>query len=190
MKSLSEAGKRAEYAERLLESTMEMWGAMVGMIIKGVVEKYGDEGRKIVKDAVFKACRWQTEKTLGKTGVAQKGTKALADYGYPDVTQSREIGDHGVFDYKRIKLDDKNFAIKVTRCPYLKTWKALGILESVPDLCDLLTHGDEGVSSVFNPNLRLTLPKCMSKGDDYCIYWWKEEGVASSKKKSKHKDIK
>lgn len=184
---MSEAEKKLEYAERLLESTMEMWGAMVGMIIKGVVEKYGDEGRKIVKDAVFKACSWQTEKTLGKTGVAQKGTKALADYGYPDLTQSREIGDHGVFDYKRIKLDDKNFAIKVTRCPYLKTWKALGILESVPDLCDLLTHGDEGVSSVFNPKLRLTLPKCMSKGDAYCIYWWKEEGEDASRKKPTHK---
>jgi hypothetical protein len=187
VRNLSETEKRVECAEHLLESTMEMWGAMVGMIIKGIVEKYGDEGRKIIKDAVFKACRWQTKKTLGKSGITQKGTKALADFGYPDVTQSREIGDHGVFDYKRVKLDDKNFAIKVTRCPYLKTWKALNILESVPDLCDLLTHGDEGVSSVFNPKLRLTLPKCMSKGDAYCIYWWKEIDQTSSKKKAKGK---
>jgi hypothetical protein len=184
---LNETEKRVEHLERLLESTMEMWSAMVGMIIKGVVERYGDEGRKIVKDAVFKACRWQTEKTLGKTRVTQKDTKALADFGYPDMTQSREIGDHGVFDYKRVQLDDKNFAIKVTRCPYVKTWKALGILESVPDLCDLLTHGDEGVSSVFNPQLHLTLPKCMSKGDAYCIYWWKEEDQTGSEKKAKPK---
>ena len=92
-----------------------------------------------------------------------------------------KVGDHGVFDYDHEKLDDKNFAIRVTRCPYVKTWKTLGILDSVPDLCDLLTHGDEGVSSVFNPKLRLSIPKCMSKGDPYCIYWWKEEKQSGPK---------
>jgi len=178
---------RVEHLENLLDSTMEMWGAMVGMIIKGVVEKWGDEGRRVVKDAVFEACKWQTEKTLRQVGIAKKGTKALADFGYPDMTQARKIGDHGVFDYERMKLDDKNFAIKVTRCPYVKTWKALGILDSVPDLCDLLTHGDEGVSSVFNPQLRLSLLKCMSKGDAYCVYWWKEKEQVGSEKKTREK---
>jgi len=181
--NLSKDEKEVEYLEGLLESTMEMWGAMVGMIIKGVVEKYGDEGRKIVKEAVFKACKWQTKKTLDKAGTTERGTRALAKYGYPAKTSTRKIGDHGVFDYDHAKLDDKSFAIKVTNCPYVKTWKALGILDSVPDLCNLLTHGDEGVSSVFNPRLRLTLTKCMSKGDPYCIYLWKEVEKNGSKKR-------
>lgn len=175
--------EKIEHLENLLQSTMEMWGAMVGMIIKGVVEKFGDEGRKIVKKAVYEACKWQTQKTLDKTGITERGTKALAQFGYPARTQARKVGDHGVFDYEHEKLDDKNFTLKVTYCPYVKTWNALGILDSVPDLCDLLTKGDEGVSSVFNPRLCLTLTKCMSKGDPYCIYWWKDVEKSSSKEK-------
>ena len=164
--------KQVEYLEKLLQSTMEMWGAIVGMIIKGIVEKFGDEGRKVVKKAVFEACKWQTEKTLDEMGITERGTKALAKFAYP--AKGSKIGDVGVFDIKHVKLDDKSFVMKVTHCPYVKTWKTLRIIDSVPDLCDLLTEGDNGVGIVFNPRLRMTLTKCMMRGDPYCIYSWKE----------------
>ncbi|MEM2914294.1 MAG: L-2-amino-thiazoline-4-carboxylic acid hydrolase [Candidatus Bathyarchaeia archaeon] len=161
-----------EYLEDLFRSTIEMWGAMVGMIIKGVVERFGEDGKKIVRDAVFKACKWQTEKTLNEMGVRDRGTKALAELCYPE--KGSKFGDVGVFDIEHLRVNDKSFIMKVKHCPYVKTWKALGIIEAVPDLCDLLTEGDNGVSSVFNPRLRMTLKKCMTKGDPYCIYSWEE----------------
>lgn len=173
--------EEAERLQNLLDSTMEMWGAMVGSIIAEFIEKYGDEGRKLVKKAVYNVGKWQAEKTAKKLGAFSKGAKALAKYGYP--VEGAVVGDNAVFRLEHAKLDKKNFDLKVNFCPYVKTWKELGILKRVPDLCDLLTEGDNGVSMVFAPNMLMTLTKSMSKGDPYCIYSWKE---VKSTKKSKH----
>jgi len=170
--TLAKNKTQIEYLQNLLNSTMEMWAAMVGGIIAEVVEKYGDEGRKIIKKAVYEACKWETEKTVKELSITEKGTKALAKYGYP--AKGSRVGDVGVYDLEHAKLDDKNFDLKVNYCPYAKTWKALGIVDRVPDLCDLLTEGDNGVSIAFAPKLRMTLTKCVTKGDPYCIYSWKE----------------
>jgi hypothetical protein len=163
---------REKHLEDALQSTMEMLGAMIGMIVKEVVEKFGDDGRKIIKNAVFKACKWQTEKTLNEMGITDRGTRALAKFGYPE--KESIIGDINAYKIKHLKVTDKNFVIKVTYCPYVKAWKALGIIDAVPDLCDILTEGDNGVSVVFNPRLRMTLKKCMTRGDPYCVYSWEE----------------
>jgi len=168
---LAKSKRQAEYLQNLLNSTMEMWGAMVGSIVAEVVEKYGGEGKKIVKKAVCDVGKWQAEKTVKELGITEKGAKALAKYGYP--TEGARVGDNTVFSLEHAKLDDNNFDLKVNFCPYVKTWKTLGILDRVPDLCDLLTHGDNGVSVVFAPKLHMTLTKSMSKGDPYCIYSWK-----------------
>jgi hypothetical protein len=82
-------------------------------------------------------------------------------------------------------LDEKRFDLKVNSCPYVKTWKETGIIARCPDLCDLLTEGDNGVSSIFTQNHRMTLTKCMTKGDPYCIYSWRE--LKKDTKKSKRK---
>jgi hypothetical protein len=166
--------------QNLLDSTKEMWAAMAGSIVAGVVEKYGDEGRKIVKKAVFDACKWQTEKRLKEAGITEKGIMALAKHGYP--AEGAHIGDHGVFEMEHAHLDKKRFDLKVNFCPYVKTWKETGIIDRCPDLCDLFTTGDNGVSFVFEPKLRLKLTKCMTKGDPYCIYSWRETKKPPKKK--------
>jgi hypothetical protein len=177
---MSKDKEQIEYLQKLLDSTMEMWAAMVGSIIAGVVEKYGEGAKKVVSKAVYDACKWETEKTAKELGVSQKGTKILAKYGYP--AKGSRVGDVGVYDLEHAKLEDKRFDLKVNFCPYAKTWKDLGIIDRVPDLCDMLTEGDNGVSVVFAPDLRMTLTKCITKGDPYCIYSWRE-----IKKKSKKK---
>jgi hypothetical protein len=170
---LPKKDKDAEYLQNLLNSTIEMWGAMAGNIVAEVVEKYGDEGRKIVKKASYEVGKWQAERIAKKLILKDKGAKTLAKYGYP--TEGAVVGDNAVFRLEHARLNDKRFDLKVNFCPYVDTWRKLGILKRVPDLCDLLTEGDNGVSVVFAPNLRMTLTKAMSRGDAYCIYSWKEE---------------
>jgi len=175
---LAKRNEEAEYLWNLLNSTMEMWSAMVGSIVSEVVGKYGEEGRKLVMKASYDIGKWQAEKTAKQIGAFEKGGRALAKYGYP--TEGAVVGDNGVFRLEHAGLGDKWFDLKVNFCPYVKTWKELGILDRVPDLCDLLAVGDNGVSVVFAPKLWMTLIKSMLKGDPYCIYSWKE--VKSTRK--------
>ena len=165
--------EQVEYLENLLQSTIELWGAIVGLMVKGVVEKFGDEGKKVLEKASFEACKWQTKKFIEEEGIKERGTEALAKIAYP--AEGSRLSDIGVFEIEHLELDDKKFSMKVTRCPYVKIWKALGITDSVPEICDVLTRGDEGISALFNPKLHMTLTKCMARGDPYCIYSWRED---------------
>lgn len=86
--------EEVEYMRNLLNSTMEMWGAMVGSIVAEVVGKYGEEGRKLVMKASYDIGKWQAEKTAKQIGAFEKGGRALVKYGYP--TEGAVVGDNGV----------------------------------------------------------------------------------------------
>lgn len=117
------------------------------------------------------------KKFLDERKITDRGTVALAKIAYP--AKGAEFSGVGVFDIEHLKLDDKSFAMKVTRCPYIETWKTVGVIDSVPNLCDMLTEGDNAIGMVFNPRLRMTLTKCMTRGDSYCIYSWKGSGMGT-----------
>jgi len=66
-------------------------------------------------------------------------------------------------------LTDKRFDLKVTKCPWIATFKAKG---AGNDICWWVTKMDEGIGQAVNPEVKMTLPKCMMRGDDHCIYRW------------------
>ncbi len=147
----------------------ESFGAVLSTFTKKVIERFGDEGRKVIVDASIEAFRWVTQQELNRSGIKEKGIYALAKYAYPTSGRS-EMSDIGVYQLEPHRLDDNEFAFKVTHCPYMYIWKALGI----PEQCYFYTQGDTGVGIEFDPSLRMTLEKCMNSGDQYCIYSWKK----------------
>ena len=69
-------------------------------------------------------------------------------------------------------LTDTRFDLKVTRCPWISTFRAK---EAGADICQWVTKMDEGIGQTVNPDVKMTLPKCMMRGDDHCIYRWEIE---------------
>jgi len=69
-------------------------------------------------------------------------------------------------------LTEKRFDLKVTKCPWLETFKSRGAGE---DICWWVTKMDEGIGQAVDPDVKMTLPKCMMRGDDHCIYRWEKE---------------
>lgn len=70
--------------------------------------------------------------------------------------------------------DENRLDLKVTKCPWIETFKSMNAAD---DICKWVTKMDEGIALVVDPSLKMTLPKCMMRGDNHCIYrWQKEEG--------------
>jgi len=69
-------------------------------------------------------------------------------------------------------LTEKRFDLKVTKCPWVQTFKSRGAGD---DICWWVTKMDEGIGQVVDPDVKMTLPKCMMRGDDHCIYRWEKE---------------
>jgi len=76
------------------------------------------------------------------------------------------------FELSISKLTDKQFDLKVTKCPWVETFKSR---EAGADICWWVTKMDEGIGQVVDPDVKMTLPMCMMRGDDYCIYRWEKE---------------
>ena len=107
---------------------------------------------------------------LGRAGVEQ-GSLRVGDY--------RSIfeffdGAHPYFGFELAIADltDKRFDLKVTYCPWLEGFKGKG---ASSDICEWVTKIDEGIGQAVDPELRMTIPKCMMRGDDHCIYRWEKE---------------
>ena len=107
---------------------------------------------------------------LGRAAVEQ-GNLRVGDYksifeffdgGRPYFGFELSIGD----------MTDRRFDLKVTYCPWFEGFKGKG---AGSDVCEWVTKIDEGIGQVVDPEFRMTIPKCMMRGDDHCIYRWEKD---------------
>jgi hypothetical protein len=71
------------------------------------------------------------------------------------------------FELEIEEATDTKLDLKVTSCPWIDTFRARGASE---DICYWVTKIDEGIGHAVDPELAMTLPMCMMRGDDHCIY--------------------
>ncbi|MHA2380308.1 MAG: L-2-amino-thiazoline-4-carboxylic acid hydrolase [Candidatus Thorarchaeota archaeon] len=75
------------------------------------------------------------------------------------------------FVIEMLEVSDRLLDLKVTACPWIDTFRAKNANE---DICHWVTKIDEGIAQAVDPDLRMTVPMCMMRGDDYCIYRWEK----------------
>ena len=73
------------------------------------------------------------------------------------------------FELELVEVTDRLIDIKVTACPWIDTFRAKGAKE---DICHWVTKIDEGIAQAVDSRLSMSVPKCMMRGDDHCIYRW------------------
>jgi hypothetical protein len=78
------------------------------------------------------------------------------------------------FELEIENLTESCLDLRVTYCPWLDTFKDRG---ANSDICKWVTLIDDGIGQAVDSSARLTLPKCMMRGDDYCIYRWTKNEV-------------
>jgi len=158
------------------QSVIEQFSSIVGLLVKEVIAEFGDQGRKVLEKACLESGKYTAQRFMESKGIKERGTYALAKYIYPvsnsELTWVDEFG-----KFTHLRLDDKHFSFKVTKCPYLRHYRAVGALPDIPYICDVVCRADDGVGKTFNPRLQFSLPKCMARGDEYCIYQWEEGDV-------------
>ena len=133
--------------------------------VEAIRSLMGDEGLKAISEVNRLHCL-----ELGKAGIEQRTLRK------GDFRSIFEFFDGGRpyfgFDLSIGALTDKRFDLKVTSCPWIESFKARG---AGSDLCEYVTKIDEGIGQVVDPDVSMSIPKCMMRGDDHCIYRWVTE---------------
>jgi hypothetical protein len=124
----------------------------------------GKEGLKAIGEA-NRIHGLELGKSAIKTGSLRKG----------DLYSIFEFFDaaHPYFGFDLIveESTEKKLDLKVTSCPWLASFRARGAGE---DICTWITLIDEGIGQAVDAKVKLTIPKCMMRGDDHCIYRWEK----------------
>lgn len=133
--------------------------------VEAVRKFMGEEGLKAIGDA-----NRQHGLRLGKAGIESGSLRK------GDLKSIFEFFDSARpyfgFELSIGEITDKRFDLKVTYCPWIETFKARGAEE---DICKWVTLMDEGIGQAVDPDVSMSIPKCMMRGDDYCIYRWEKE---------------
>lgn len=72
-----------------------------------------------------------------------------------------------VFEMDVLESTDDKLYIDFHYCPLVKAWQKAGCTdEQIALLCDIAMCGDHGIGEQYSS--KLSLPKCIAKGDDVC----------------------
>ena len=160
--------RSVEDLQRDLEGLKETMAIYLASLIREVVQTFGAQGIEVVKEAARKGGLWQGEKYIRENQIKERGTKAFADF-------YNRMSDVELFKIRTDETSEKRFVIRTNVCPYLKTWKEMGIHKEFPEFCKWATCYDLGLAQAFNPRLRIELPQDMLRGDAECVYEFVEE---------------
>jgi len=133
--------------------------------VEAVREALGPEGLKAIGDANRMHGLNLGESAI-KAGSLRRGD-LLSIFEFFDAAHPYFGFELEVENINETKLD-----LKVTSCPWIDSFKARNAGE---DICTWVTLIDEGIGQAVDADVKLTIPKCMMRGDDYCIYRWAKE---------------
>jgi hypothetical protein len=149
-------------ADNVRKSNMSTLADTHVVYVEAVRRILGEEGLKAIGEA-----NRLHGLTLGRSAIADGGLRK------GDLVSIFEFFEaaHPYFGFE-LEIEDQTESrldLKVTSCPWLVAFKARG---AGMDICRWVTLIDEGIGQAVDPSVKLTLPRCMMRGDDYCIYRW------------------
>jgi hypothetical protein len=126
-------------------------------VAKVIIDRYGDEGRKLIKQGRFNAGLIDGKK-MAKIAEERKLEKNAETF----ILLMKEFYPWGTINM--IKSSKELVVIHDDKCLPYETFKELNAL----DLAELYCVYDHGLAEGFNPALKLKITKYMPKGDPYC----------------------
>jgi hypothetical protein len=146
--------------DEIRKSNMETLANAHATYVEAIRKSFGEDGLK----TIGKANRLHGLR-LGEVGLESGGLRR------GDLVSIYEFFKSAYpyfgFELTLNKNTNTELELKVTSCPWIKAFKEKGANE---DICHWVCKIDEGIGQAVDAKLRMTLPKCMMRGDDYCIY--------------------
>lgn len=152
-------------ADNVRKNNMEVLASAHAVYIEAIRENFGENGLQAVGEA-NRLHGLSLGKAAIESGALRRGDlKSIFEF-------FDEAHPYFGFNLKIDMVSEGSLDMKVTSCPWIDTFRALDAGE---DICEWVCKMDEGIGQAVDPDLRMTLPKCMMRGDRYCIYRWEKK---------------
>jgi hypothetical protein len=152
-------------ADEVRKSSMQTLADTHVVYLEAVRQIYGTEGLKVIGEANRRHGLNLGHSAIDAGNLRRGDLRSIFEFfdaAHPYFGFELEVQD----------FNDNKLDLKVTYCPWLDSFRARGAGD---DICEWITLIDEGIGQAVDPDVTLTIPKCMMRGDDYCIYRWAKE---------------
>lgn len=124
-------------------------------IVRAVERKYGEEGKRAVKEAWLEEVYRKPWKRIGES-VKKNDVQTLA--------KLVEEGCIGTHEWERINDEPDKVAYRFTKCRWAEIFRELGVTDIGKWFCD----SDPVYVEAFNPKIKFKRTKTLMGGDKYC----------------------
>jgi hypothetical protein len=158
-------------AEEKLETVRRAWPLWVAVITKAAVDRFGDEGREVIKEALRNQGQIQ-----GRKAYVEKMNVKPTLQGLVEEVLPRAMGEPMGLEIDVTELSESRCVMRVSRCPMQERWRVANAPEDMCDIWDSYNLGFRMALNPANPVFHYH-GKQMYKGDPYCeLYWEVREG--------------
>ena len=148
--------------EEKLRRIRHAWPLWVAVIAKAVDGKYGEEGRKVIMDALRHQGSAHGEKVVVDKMKPERSIQGIAQ---TLLTLMQVMG----IEAEIKELSQNRFAMRIDRCPLSERWKIVG----APSwMCELWGSYALGMYQSIHPKFEYKVLKSIHRGDPYCEEIW------------------
>ena len=142
----------------------------MGVVVKAVTERYGDESRQLICDALY-----QQGQAMGKRAFAEK-LRQKPEWNAQDVLDEWQTmfvaAGYSENDIEITEQSPKRVVFRVHRCPLAERWR---VLQAPPFMCEIWGCHALGLFRCLNPRFNYTALTSIHRGDEYCQEVWEIE---------------
>ena len=157
-------------AEEKWERVLHAWPLWVAVIVRDVLKKYGDEGRRLIENALRNQGEIQGKKVFVERMQVEPNVPGFIEALSPIMESMGE-------EWEIVEISEKRCIQRVTRCRLQERWKVVGAPKDI--MCDIWDNYNLGFRRAINPTnpIHHYHLKQMYKGDPYCeVVWEIREG--------------
>jgi len=130
-------------------------------ILSAVCNRYGEEGRRVARQSLYDL-GLRSGQFLLDQGVVRAGCTP-AEWGEV-AADLAEVS--GFYDHRSVGISEDCFELHLTRYPYLEPFTFFG---APHDILDIGIAWERGCLKTINPELTVSVPRCIWRGDDVGI---------------------
>ena len=154
-------------AEEKLRRIRRQFPLWMGTVIKAIVDRYGDEGRKLVYDALYQHGQAQGQKAYDEK------MKQKPEWDVRDIVQEMQtlvtVMGFSPDDVEIAELSPNRAVLRFRRCPYIPLWRTVG---APANICEIWGSWAHGFYRTFNPRFDFIVLASAYRGSECCEEVW------------------
>jgi hypothetical protein len=166
MKAMDMKVKTDDECKELILFVASYDAAILGLTVKAIMEKYGEEGYDIIKEAMFKKGK------LDATELKEHGItfKSFREFGMFYATSKDGIVNSIISPKQKMEIVSENEVVLThTACILCSEWEKIGLPDEMKlRLCDLSFGTFEAYMREIFPEIKVIKEKLIPRGDDVC----------------------